>query len=547
MKILAAQINPKIGDINGNKEKIISACYRAVEEKYDLIVFSELVLCGYPPRDLLYFSSFIGQCQMAIDEICELHLPLAILLGTVTPYTPERGRALQNSAVLIIDGIVEQVIHKTLLPSYDVFDEDRYFEAEKSDEAPVFILKGKRFAVTICEDLWFHQVDDFQRGRYWVNPMERLKGQSIDLLINLSASPYQYEKTKVRKTVLSSASKLLKAPVLYVNQVGANDDLIFDGNSSLLNSSADLIKKASAFEEDSLGFDLNASEQPLDWAVSDLAELHAALVLGCKDYMKKTGFQTAVLGMSGGIDSALVLALAVAALGAEKVTAITMPSHFSSSGSVDDSQMMCNKLGVSLNTVSIASIYDEMLSQMKPVFNGKSFDVTEENLQARIRGSLLMAYSNKFGSLLLTTGNKSELSVGYCTLYGDMNGGLSLIGDLPKTLVYELAKYINRKREIIPQAIIDKEPSAELRPEQKDSDSLPPYKDLDSILRLYIEEYKSLNEIVTRGYPLETVEWVIKKVNQNEYKRFQSPPILKVTSKAFGQGRRMPLAKSVFL
>lgn len=544
MKIAIAQINPIIADITGNTEKIIRYINQAKKAGAELIVFPEMAVIGYPPMDLLENKKLIADNLDAVKTIAALCKGISAIVGHVD-YSPHYHALLLNTASFMHNGNIIASQAKTLLPTYDVFDELRYF-APATAQKPISLL-AHTIGITICEDIWndsdFDNSQYKENRRYAIYPVEKLITQGANFIINISASPYCVGKNTVKWEMLRSIALKNGLPVLYVNQVGGNDSLIFDGNSVCVNARGEFIARAKAFEEDILIFDTESSSPIPDPVENIPGDIKDALVLGLRDYMKKCGFSDAVIGLSGGIDSALTAALAVEALGADHVMGITMPSMYSSAGSVDDSVQLAKNLGIKIHTIPIAELYYEYRKSLSEIFSGLPEDVTEENIQARIRGNLLMAISNKFGSLLLTTGNKSELAMGYCTLYGDMSGGLAVISDLPKTLVYSLARYINREREIIPRTTIDKPPSAELRPNQKDQDSLPPYDLLDKILECYIEKRMSLKEITALGFDEATVSDVLTRVNRNEYKRIQAAPGLKVTSKAFGIGRRIPIAQ----
>jgi len=543
MKIAIAQLNPTVGDIAGNLERLKRAVAEIPIGDADLLITPELYLCGYPPRDLLNFRWFLDQLQNAIASLKQLSASrpdLALLVGTVRRNGKGTGKGLYNSALLFDRG--ELVFHqdKQLLPTYDVFDEHRYFDA--GDVGQVFNLRGVTLGITICEDAW--NDPDFEKTHeYDLNPVETLAQAGAYLLINLSASPYHRGKETGRYERFAFHARKWNLPFLFVAQVGANDDLIFDGQSFSVDANGGLISQLEPFAEEVKIVDTTATGKGSVFAsLPSIEGVRRALVLGIRDYLRKCGFKAVVLGLSGGIDSAVTACLAVDALGAENVLGVTMPSVYSSEGSISDSITLAMNLGIRCETVPIGPIFDAFRSSLNPLFAGMPEDITEENLQARIRGSILMAASNKFGSMVLTTGNKSELAVGYCTLYGDMNGGLAAISDLPKTVVYELAHWFNRERELIPDAILTKAPSAELKPEQADQDTLPPYEILDDILEKYMEEGMSAEEIRAAGHKPDTVQWVIRAVDRNEYKRKQAAPGLRVTSKAFGTGRRMPVA-----
>ena len=543
MKIALCQLNFKIADFEGNSSKIISAINEAKLKDADLAVFSELAICGYPPLDMLENKDFIDRCIESIQKIAEHCFEIAAIIGTPIINKNEFGKKLFNSAVFIENGEIKSFHNKSLLPSYDVFDEYRYFEP--NNKWQIIKYKNEKIALTICEDLWVEQPVEnsyTKQKLYTCSPMNELMKFSPSLIINIASSPFSINHSESRKKVLCENAKQYNIPLLYVNQMGANTELVFDGGSMFINADGKVFNELKYFEEDFKVIETNSSNNNIpEIELSNNEKIYKALILGISDYFKKTGFKKAVLGLSGGIDSALVLVLAAKALGYQNVHALLMPSRYSSQHSVTDALMLSSKLNVSYDLVSIETCFSSFESSLIPIFNGKQPDITEENIQARVRGTLLMAYSNKFGNILLNTSNKSEAAVGYGTLYGDMAGGLSVIGDLYKTQVYELSNYINSHGEIISRNIIIKEPSAELRPNQKDSDSLPDYKILDKILFAYIEQKTPLNEIVEMGFEKQIVEKVIKLVNSNEYKRFQTPPVLRVSSKSFGFGRRMPL------
>jgi NAD+ synthetase len=545
VKIALAQINPTVGNFKGNIEKIVAVSRRAAARGARLTVFSELAICGYPPADFLEKPSFLARCQAAVDELAEAtrELPTAVLAGVALAAPPETGKPAVNAAVLLDGGrrLLEQ--HKRLLPFYDVFDEQRYFAP--SNPQKVVELDGVRLAVTICEDAW-NDKNFWPRRLYTIDPMEELMRQQPALHINLSSSPFWHGKRAVRRQMLAAIARRDQVPVLISNQVGGNDSLIFDGSSLALNAQGELIAQCASFEEDLVIVDpFNAP--PLAVAEDDeTAAAYRALVLGTRDYVRKCGFRKALVGLSGGIDSALVAAVAKDALGAENVLAIGMPSAYSSAGSIDDSRQLAANLGIRYELIGIGGLFDAYTGALAPLFAGAKPDTTEENIQSRIRGGLLMALSNKFSALVLTTGNKSEMAVGYCTLYGDMVGALAVIGDLVKTRVYSVCRWLNRDGEVIPGAILLKPPSAELRPDQKDTDSLPPYEVLDPILEAYVEHYETPEAIAQKnGFPLELVQQVVALVERSEYKRQQAAPVLKVTSKSFGMGRRFPIAVKV--
>lgn len=542
MKVALAQLNYHIGNFPQNLEKILAAIDRAKNEGADLVVFAELAICGYPPRDFLEFDHFIKACDESIDRIAAVCTDIAVIIGAPSLNHQESGKKLHNSAYFLAEGRVVSIHHKALLPTYDVFDEYRYFEP--SAQCQIINYKGKKIALTICEDIWDVEEDLM----YTIHPMDELNWHSPDVMINIAASPFKYDHALARRNVLNRNVKQYHLPIIYVNHVGAQTELIFDGGSMVVNKKGEIVDELKYFAEDFKMVDLDEIEDttPVPGGYDKDAAIHNALVLGIKDYFAKLGFKKAVLGMSGGIDSAVTLALACEALGSENVIAVMLPSQFSSDHSVGDSEQMVQNLGCMSDKIPIADIFGQFENALTQQFDGLDFDVTEENMQARIRGVLLMALSNKKGFILLNTSNKSETAVGYGTLYGDMCGGISVLGDVYKVEVYSLAKHINREREIIPQNIIDKPPSAELRPDQKDSDSLPDYDVLDSILYLYIEERLSPAKIVERGYDAALVERILRLVNLNEYKRYQTPPILRVSRKAFGMGRRMPIVAKYF-
>jgi NAD+ synthase (glutamine-hydrolysing) len=544
MKVAVAQLNYHIGNFEQNTEKIISKINEAKEDKADLIIFSELSVCGYPPLDLLERRTFIDKSLEAVKAIAKHCTDIAAIVGAPS-INKERGKNLFNSAYFIENGEIKSITNKTLLPDYDIFDEYRYFQ--QNEKFNIIEFKGKRIALTICEDLWQEQPVDnsFDKPElYKIIPMEELVKMQPDIMINIAASPFAHSKNKIRTEVLSQACKKYNLPLIYVNQVGAHTDLIFDGNSMIMNKKGDLVKRLKAFKED-LQY-INSEEidsLPIDILEEDnyIARIHDALILGIKDYFGKTGFKTASLGLSGGIDSAVVLALAAQALGSENIRVLMLPSQFSSDHSIKDALDLAKNLNIKYDILPIKEIYDKFEDSLADIFKGTEFNVAEENIQARIRGTLLMGISNKFGHILFNTTNKSEAAVGYGTLYGDMNGGISVLGDVYKTDVFKLSRYINREREIIPVNTILKPPSAELRPDQKDEDSLPPYDILDAILKLYIENQYSKEEIIAKGYEEATVSRVLWLVNSNEYKRYQMAPVLRVCSKAFGFGRKIPL------
>ena len=543
MKIALAQLNYHIGNFESNVSKIKASIKRAKDEGADLVVFAELAVTGYPPRDFLEFNDFIDKCDRAITEIAAKCKGIAAIVGAPTRNPEFQGKDLFNTAYFLNDGKIQSMRHKTLLPNYDVFDEYRYFEP--NSKFNIVSYKGKKIALTVCEDLW----NVGNNPLYTVNPMDELIGLDPDMIINIAASPFNYRQHVTRTAVLRENAKKYHLPLFYVNHVGAQTELLFDGGSMLIDQRGKVLTELKYFEEDFRVFDFNRLEEiqpelqikkyPPESLKNGL--IHDALVMGIRNYFNKLGFKKAILGLSGGIDSAVTLALAAEALGKENVLSVLMPSQFSSEHSVNDSLEMVKGLGSPYEVVPIEEAYAVMEKTLQPMFKGTAFGLTEENIQARVRGVYLMAISNKFGHILLNTSNKSEAAVGYGTLYGDMNGGISVLGDVYKTEVFELAWYINRNGKVIPENIITKPPSAELRPDQKDTDSLPPYEVLDEILYNYIEQRMGPKELVKKGFDDKLVRRVLRLVNISEYKRHQAPPILRVSTKAFGMGRRMPI------
>jgi NAD+ synthetase len=538
MKIGFAQINPTVGDLSGNFEKILGAYERLEAAGAELVITPELAITGYPPQDLVFKSQFVPQNLEVLEKLQARVRHAGLLVGYVER-NQGRGKPFHNAAALLQPGAAIAKTHKSLLPTYDVFDEDRYFEPARS-VAPL-IFCGKKIGVTICEDIWTERY--LPRPLYDIEPARSLVEQRAEIILNLSASPFNLGKPAVRREMVAALARTYHRPICYCNAVGGNDQLVFDGNSIAVNSAGDLIAQLPGFQTSEKVIDTDAS-QPLQLAhADDSADLFEALSLGVRDYLTKCNFKSAVLGLSGGIDSAVVAAVAVNALGPENVLGVSMPSPYSSRGSIDDALALARNLGIKCLQIPIANAFAAFRAQFGEIFAGLPEDATEENMQSRLRGMILMSLSNKFGHLLLTTGNKSELAVGYCTIYGDMAGGLAVISDVPKTMAYELARWINREKEIIPVSTIEKPPSAELKPGQTDQDSLPPYDVLDEILRLYVEENLSARDIIAHGFNEKTVRWIQRRVDINEYKREQAAPGIKVTSRAFGVGRRMPIAQ----
>ena len=553
MNIRLAQLNPIIGDLSGNKTLILDAIKKAEDDSVDVLLLPELIVCGYPPLDLLERAAFRELCYQVNNEIIERTSSMCVVFGSITENLTGIGRKCFNSAIVAQNGKELARTHKALLPTYDVFDDLRYFEP--GTEFETVSINGVAFGITVCEDIWFND-NEINYHTYSVNPAEILADKGAEAIINISASPFTKKKPLSRISMLQKHAKQLHLPLFYVNQVGANTELIFDGDSLVLDENGEIIQRAERFAQTHITVSYDAKSKELKALGNSKGEKEApnpiqsmfnGLVLGVQDYLRKSRAANKVLlGLSGGIDSALVCVIAVEALGAENVLGVTMPSEFSSGGSVSDSQKLAENLGVELLEIPIKPIYDSFLEQLSPIFKNTKFNVAEENLQSRSRGDLLMAIANKFGYMLLNTGNKSETAVGYCTLYGDMAGGLAVISDLYKTEVYAMCEWLNEnfyQKEVIPRAIIEKEPSAELRPDQKDSDSLPNYETLDAILEYYLEHQLSREEILNKGFDDETVDRILKLVDLNEHKRYQSAPGLKVSAKAFGVGRRWPLVQ----
>jgi NAD+ synthase (glutamine-hydrolysing) len=539
MKIALGQINTTVGDINGNRDRVIQALGRARDLGADIAVFPELCLTGYPPRDLLGLHGFVEANFRAVQEIAAHSGSMGVVVGFVDRNPKKEGRDFYNAAAFLAEGKIQAVVHKTLLPTYDVFDEDRYFESAESVQVVRF--RGQTLGISICEDAW-NSEDFWSRPLYSTDPIRNQVEHSADLLINISASPYEMGKPRLRFQMLLDHVQKHRVPLIYVNLAGGNDDLLFDGNSLALGKNGNVIAQCRSFKEDLLVIDTESAEDCGYQEGESLENLFQALVMGTRDYARKCGFKSAVLGLSGGIDSSIVACIAVEALGAGNVLGVSMPSMYSAQESFDDARSLARNLGMNFETIPIKSIYEAFKQSLAQIFAGLPENETEENLQARTRGTLLMALSNKFGHLVLSTGNKSELGAGYCTLYGDMVGGLAVISDVPKTMIYKLAAHINRQRDIIPRNTIERPPSAELRPDQTDQDTLPEYDVLDGILKARVEEQKSLDEIVAQGYDISTAQKVVRMIQVNEYKRRQAAIGLKVTTRAFGPGRRMPIA-----
>jgi NAD+ synthase/NAD+ synthase (glutamine-hydrolysing) len=541
MKIALAQLNPTVGDFAGNSAKILDFAQRSLQKGADLAVFSELCLCGYLPLDLIERPHFIARNERELASIAK-QLPLPAIIGYAAHATGTTGKPAANAAALLANGKIEFVQHKMLLPTYDVFDESRYFQPATSQN--VFLFGGQRLGITICEDIW-NDKTFWAKRLYDRDPVSELAAQQTSLIINISGSPYTIGKRTLRTDMLRSLAKSHGLPVVYVNQVGGNDSLVFDGGSAVVMPDGGIAAQAKSFDEDLVLFDtVTGSGEIHTQPSAELDHVLQALICGTRDYVRKSGFQAVVVGLSGGIDSSVVAAIAVAALGHENVLGVSMPGPYSSEGSRKDARHLADNLGIKFLTIPITDVFQAYKLTLANAFSGRPEDVTEENLQARVRGNLLMALSNKFGSMVISTGNKSEMAVGYCTLYGDMAGGLAMLSDVPKTMVYALVDYINRDRELIPRASVEKPPSAELRPNQTDQDSLPPYEILDQILKSYIEELKCPEEIAKEfSIDIGLVRSIAAKFDRNEYKRRQAPPGLKITSRAFGLGRPFPIVQ----
>jgi len=541
MRIALAQINTTVSALEGNTRKAVKAIGEARERGADLVIFSEMVLTGYPPKDLFEREEFVAGNLAMLERVREASSGIGVIAGYVERNPGPEGKSLFNAAALIHDGAIVSRHYKTLLPTYDVFDEARYFEPATGLRAVRF--QDLRLGISICEDVW-NDKQFWKRRLYARDPIKELADDGAEVIINISASPYSLGKRRVKSEMLRTAATRHRLPLLYVNQVGGNDHLVFDGASAAYGPDGRIIAQARDFAEDMVLVDSGEWSGELHpIAEEEIEEVYSALLLGIRDYVCKCGFRRVVIGLSGGLDSALTAVLAARALGPENVVGVSMPSRYSSQGSQDDAGAVAGNLGIEFHRLPIERVFESYLETLEPLFAGREPDVTEENIQARIRGNLLMAYSNKFGALVLGTGNKSEMAVGYCTLYGDMAGGLTAISDVYKTMVYRLARWINREGPVIPAAILEKPPSAELRPDQRDTDSLPPYEVLDPILKAYIEEGLRANEIAARGFVPALVRKIIGMVDGAEYKRNQAPPGIKISGKAFGSGRRMPIAR----
>jgi NAD+ synthase/NAD+ synthase (glutamine-hydrolysing) len=541
VKIALGQINPTVGDFSGNAAKIVEFARRAQSSGAGLVLFPELSVCGYPPRDLVERPSFVSRNREAVEQIATETRGIAVICGLVTPADSETGKSAMNSAALLQDGKVAFLQSKMLLPTYDVFDEMRNFAPAKSQD--LFAFCGNRMALTICEDAWNDKLF-WPKRLYALDPVDALIRAGGNFVLNISASPFWIGKRELRRDMLASIARQHKVPVVMVNQVGGNDSLLFDGSSLVLNSEGNVIAQGRSFEEDLVYFDSKSMTGEVHEQIEGVeGSVYSALVLGTRDYMRKCGFQKAIVGLSGGIDSALTAVIASDAAGPENVIGVGMPGPYSSPGSIDDARALARNLGIRFELLSINQAVEAYRQTLQEIFKGRKEDVTEENIQSRARGTLLMALSNKFGAIVLSTGNKSELGVGYCTLYGDMVGGLAVISDVPKTLVYRLSHYVNSRRPVIPPPTLEKPPSAELRPDQKDSDSLPPYEILDVVLEDYVEDAHSAERIAgDRGFDIEVVRRIMRMVDRAEYKRQQAAPGIKISPKAFGYGRRFPIA-----
>jgi NAD+ synthase (glutamine-hydrolysing) len=543
MRIALAQINPTIGDFQGNMDKVRTFVDQAAAAACDLVVFSELVISGYPPRDFLEQRHFVDENLRRLNHLVDTVKGIGVICGFVDENPTPEGHPLRNGAVLFESGRILHRVHKRLLPNYDVFDESRYFEPSR--ECLSFLYKGKNIGLTICEDIW-NDKDLFPRRLYSIDPVAEMIRDGANLIINISSSPFHVGKREFKEKMLANLARKYAVPLVYVNQVGGNDSLLFDGMSVAYDAAGRLAARAKDFEEDMVFWDtemLSGTVRPV--AETPTESVLKALVMGTRDYVHKCGFTRAVIGLSGGIDSVLTAAIAVRALGQDNVTGIFMPSPYTSHDNFEDTTILARRLGITFHQLPISDLFEALLKALSPFFQGIATEVTGQNLQARIRGTLLMAFSNKQDALLLATGNKSEMAVGYCTLYGDMCGGLAVISDVPKTMVYQLAALINHDQEVIPQRVLEKAPSAELRPGQKDQDDLPPYDILDGILRAYVEDGKGEEEIVAMGFEAKMVKETVCRIVRNEYKRHQAPPGLKVTTKSFGYGRRYPMAQKI--
>jgi NAD+ synthase (glutamine-hydrolysing) len=545
MKIALAQIDTTVGDFSKNVECIVDYARRAQRKGADIVIFPELALCGYPPRDLVEKGKFIQRSEAEMQRLAKELPPIPALVGYVRSSRARQGKPVADAAALLDQGKIVLDYAKILLPFYDVFDESRYFEPGQS--VGIYDFEGFRLGITICEDIW-NDKKFWAKRLYPRDPVEECVKAGANLLLNIASSPYNTEKIQLRHAMLKNIASTRRIPVVYVNHVGGNDQLVFDGSSMAFNAQGDLCARAHSFAEDLVIFDTADSAKEVRPApAGETEEVYQALCLGVRDYVRKCGFEKVIVGLSGGIDSSLVATIAADALGPQRVLAVSMPGPYSSPGSLSDAKALAANLHIEYRVISIKPIYESYLATLEPQFQGRDHDVTEENIQARVRGNILMALSNKFGALVLSTGNKSELAVGYCTLYGDMAGGLAALADVPKTMVYALARYVNRSGERIPQACLDKPPSAELRANQTDQDTLPPYEVLDVVLRAYIEENLCADEIVKRyGVESQLVRELVHRVNAAEYKRQQAPPTLKVTAKAFGMGRRYPIAQKFY-